>query len=92
MQKLSHWSRLAAPTAIQPPSPVWYGPIGWNDSPKRRPHRRFTAPVWVYIVRLHWWAAATDSIAPTSTSWPSPVRTAWNTAAWAPIAAVAPWT
>ena len=56
MQKLSHWSLLAAPTLIQPPSPHWYNPIGWNDSPKRRPHRRFSAPVWVYMVSDHWWA------------------------------------
>ncbi len=68
MQKWSHWSRLAAPTLNQPPSDPWYRPIGWNDSPKRRPQRPLTPPVWVYIVSVHWCPAATDSIAPTSTS------------------------
>ena len=90
MQKWSHCSRLAAPTLNHLPSPAWNKPIGWNDSPKRRPQRPFTPPVWVYMVSVHWWLAATASIAPTSTSWPSPVRAECIAAAAAPIAAQQP--
>ncbi len=76
MQKFSHWSRLGAPMQIQPPSAQRYSAIGWCASPNRAPHRPLTAPVWVYIVNDHWCPDATASIAPTSTSCPSPVRAA----------------
>ena len=91
MQKFSHWSRLAAPTLIHPPSPHRYSPIGWNDSPNRRPQRPFTAPVCVYIVSDHWWAWAIDSMAADvdelTLAGAGGVR---SRAAWAPTASVAP--
>ena len=46
--------------------------------------------MWVYITIDHWWPAAPHSMAPTSTSCPSPVQVRSKKAAWAAIAAAAP--
>ena len=89
MHSASHCCGLTATIEM---SPSWhrYSATGCEDSPRRLPHRRFTVPLWVYIVTVHWCIEASASMALTSTTCPSPVRAAWMAAAAVPTAATAP--